>query len=168
MFLLSFLSLSLSGSDGGCVMFWLFLMLVFSDAVKQRMHYSNLYLLQVAMATFTLLFALWSAFVPRYEEARRRIIKRWVGHRQEIGWSLRGMLITSSDETSGGGFTNVSRPLQDILEICVLPKLCFLWEFQAENLYVHPYKVSAWNSYGKCDFQHCVFLWDYFGELTKR
>ena len=54
------------------------------------------------------------------------------------------------------------------LKICVLQKSYFLWEFQTETLYVcfgHAYKVSAWNSHHKCDFWHCIFLQDYFGEL---
>ena len=53
-----------------------------------------------------------------------------------------------------GHFTNVSQALQNIsLKICVLQKSYFLWEFQADTLYVcpkpcfgHTYKVSAWNS----------------------
>ena len=46
----------------------------------------------------------------------------------------------------------------------VLLKSYFLWEFQAETLYVcpkhgfgHTYKVSAWNSQHKCHFWHCIF-----------
>ena len=45
------------------------------------------------------------------------------------------------------------------LEICVSNKSYFVWEFQAETLYVCPkpsfgqtYEVSAWNSHPKCDF----------------
>ena len=54
------------------------------------------------------------------------------------------------------------------LEICVLQKSYFLWEIQAENLYMcpkpcfgHTYKVSAWYSHNQCDFWHCVFSRDY-------
>ena len=50
------------------------------------------------------------------------------------------------------------------LEICVLRKSYFLWEFQAETLYVCPkpcfgqtYKVSAWNSHHKCHFWLNIF-----------
>ena len=31
----------------------------------------------------------------------------------------------------------------------------------------HKYKVYAFNFYHQCDFWHCIFSWDYFGELTK-
>ena len=31
----------------------------------------------------------------------------------------------------------------------------------------HTYKVSAWNSHHKCDFWHCIFMQDYFGEVQK-
>ena len=64
-----------------------------------------------------------------------------------------------------GSFTNVfaSSPKYS-LEICILLKSFFLWEFQAETLYVcpkpcfgHTYKVSAWNSQHKCYFWHCIF-----------
>ena len=69
-----------------------------------------------------------------------------------------------------GCFTNISRAQQNI---CVLQKSYFLSEFQAETLHVcpcfgHMYQVSAWNSHHKCDFWHCIFSRDYFGELTKR
>ena len=61
------------------------------------------------------------------------------------------------------------------LEICVLQKSYFWWEFQAETLHVcpkpcfrHTCKVSAWNSHQKYDFWHWIFSRDYFRELVKR
>ena len=76
----------------------------------------------------------------------------------------------------GGCFINVSRALQNILSnFFVLQKSHFLWAFQAETFFVcpklcfgHTYKVSAWNSHHKCDYWHCIFSRDYFGELVKR
>ena len=56
----------------------------------------------------------------------------------------------------------------------ILQKSYVLLEFQAETLYAcpklcfaHTYKVSAWNFHHKCDFWHCIYSWDYFGELAK-
>ena len=63
----------------------------------------------------------------------------------------------------GGGGSLMLRELAKIfLKICVLQKSYFLWEFQAETLYVcpcfgHTYKVSAWNSHDKCYFWFVYF-----------
>ena len=41
------------------------------------------------------------------------------------------------------------------------------WNFVRMPCFGHKYNASAWNSHYKCDFWHCIFLQDYFGELEK-
>ena len=58
----------------------------------------------------------------------------------------------------GGCFTNVSQTLQDILsKFFVLQKLYFLWEFQAENLYVSKAIINFFRRWSKPWF----YLWKY-------
>ena len=44
-----------------------------------------------------------------------------------------------------------------------------LWSYCSLALSIlWAHKISAWNSHRKCDFWHCVFSRDYFGELAKQ
>ena len=76
----------------------------------------------------------------------------------------------------GGCFTYFSRVLKIILSKFVYCrnrnyyenlklKVCTCAQSHA---LVTKYKISTWNSHHKCKLWHCLFSWDYFGDLAKR